>query len=101
MYLYLLLYLALFPPHVISNQAREKIRERRSIGKVYQQFAISLAAFLYFTRSRRNTNTDLRLSLKSSINRQKCLSFRGATFWNGLSTEAKQTTSIKAIKYLI
>ena len=33
MCLYLLLYLALLSPHVICNQALEKIRERRSIGR--------------------------------------------------------------------
>ena len=43
------------------------------------------------TRSLRNTNT----------NGQKCFSFRGAKCWNGVSTEAKQTTSIKAFKCLI
>ena len=53
------------------------------------------------TRSLRNTNTDLRLPLNSSANGQKCFSFRSAKCWNGLSTEAKQTTSIKAFKYLI
>ena len=53
------------------------------------------------TRSLRNTNTDLRLPVKSSGNGQKCFSFRGAKSWNDLSTEAKQTTSIKAFKRLI
>jgi len=53
------------------------------------------------TRSIRNTTTDLRLPSKSSANRQKCLQFRGAKSWNGLSPEAKQTTSIKAFKCLI
>ena len=52
------------------------------------------------TRSLRNTNTDLRLPLRSSDNGQKCFSFRGAKCWNGLSTEAKQTTSTKAFKCL-
>ena len=56
---------------------------------------------VYATRSLRNTNTDLRLPLKSSANGQKCFSFRGAKCWNGLPTEAKQTTSIKAFKHLI
>ena len=53
------------------------------------------------TRSLRNTNTDLRLLLKSCGNGQKCFLFRGAKCWNGLSTDAKQTTSIKAFKCLI
>ena len=53
------------------------------------------------TRSIQNTNTDLRLPLRSSANGQKCFSFRGAKCCNGLSTEAKQTTSIKAFKCLI
>ena len=53
------------------------------------------------TRSRRNTNTDLRLPLKSSANGQKCFSFRSVKCWNGLSTEAKQTTSKEAFKCLI
>ena len=48
------------------------------------------------THSLRNTNTDLRLPLKGSANGQKFFSFRGGKCWNGLSTEAKQTTSIKA-----
>ena len=46
------------------------------------------------TRSLRNINADLRLPLKSSANRQKCFSFKGARSWNGLSTHAKQTSSI-------
>ena len=53
------------------------------------------------TRSLRNTNTDLRLPLKSSPNGQKCFSIRGAKCWNALSTETKQTTSTKAFKCLI
>ena len=53
------------------------------------------------TRSLRNTNTDLRLPLRSSANRQKCFSIRGAKCWNGLSSEAIQTTSIKAFKCLL
>ena len=53
------------------------------------------------TRSRRNTNTNFRLPLRRSANGQKCFSFRGAKCWNGLTTEAKQTTSIKAFKCLI
>ena len=53
------------------------------------------------TRSLRNTDTDLRLPLKSSANGQKRFSFRGAKCWNGLSTEPKQTTSIKAFKCII
>ena len=53
------------------------------------------------TRSLRKTNTDLRLPLKSSGNGQKRFPFRGTKCWNGLSTEAKQTTSIKAFKCLI
>ena len=53
------------------------------------------------TRSLRNTNTDLRLPLKSSANGQKSFSFRGVKCWNGLSNEAKHTTSIKAFKGLI
>ena len=51
--------------------------------------------------SLRITNTALRLPLKSSASGQKCFPFRGEKFWNGLSTEAKRTTSVKAFKYLI
>ena len=53
------------------------------------------------TRSLRNTTTGLRLPLKSSGDGQNCFLFRGAKCWNGLATEAKQTTSIKAFKCLI
>ena len=49
-------------------------------------------------RSLRNTNTDLRLPLKSSANGQKCFSFKGAKSWNSLSTEVKQASSINAFK---
>ena len=52
------------------------------------------------TRSLRNTNTDLELPLRRSANGQKCFSLRGAKCRNGLSTEAKQTTSIKAFMKL-
>ena len=52
-------------------------------------------------RRLRNTNTDVRLLLKSSANEQICFSFRGAKCWNGLSTEAEHNTSIKAFKCLI
>ena len=53
------------------------------------------------TRSLRNTNTDLRLPLRSSANGQKRFSFRSAKCWNSLSTKAKETSSIKAFKCLI
>ena len=53
------------------------------------------------TRSLRNTNTDLRVPLKSSANGKKRFSLRGAKCWNGLSNEAKNPTSIKAFKRLI
>lgn len=49
-------------------------------------------------RSLRNTNTDLRLPLKSSANGQKCFSFKGAKSWNSLSTEVKQASSVNAFK---
>ena len=45
-------------------------------------------------------NTDLRLPLRSSANGQKCFSFRGETCWNGLSTEEKLNTLLKAFKCL-
>ena len=53
------------------------------------------------TRSLRNTNTDLRLPLRSSASGQKCFSFRGAKCWNSLSIKAKETSSFKAFKCLI
>ena len=53
------------------------------------------------TSSLRKTKTDLRLHLRYSANGQECFSFTGAKCWNGLSTEAKLTTSIKAFKCLI
>ena len=53
------------------------------------------------THSIPNANTDLWQPLRSSANGQKCFSFRGAKCWSGLSTEAKQTNSVKAFKCLI
>ena len=55
---------------------------------------------VYATRSLQNTNNDLRLPSRSSA-KGKIISFRGAKCWNSLSTEAKQTSSIKAFKCLI
>ena len=62
---------------------------------------IFIKSIVNATRSLRNTNTDLRLPLRSSANEQKCFSFRGAKCWNSLSTKAKETSSFKAFKCLI
>ena len=53
------------------------------------------------THGLRNTNTDVRLPLRSSANGRKRISFRDAKCWSGLSIEAKLTTSIKGFKCLI
>ena len=50
------------------------------------------------SRDLRNTQTDLRLPKKTSINGQKCFSFRGAKLWNSLPAETKQAPSINVFK---
>ena len=49
------------------------------------------------THNLRNTDTDLRLPLRSSAKGQKCFSFRGAKCWNGFSTEAKKLLQLKPL----
>ena len=46
----------------------------------------------------RNTNTDLRLPMKTTANGQKCFSFRGAKLWNSLSAESKKASSLNSFK---
>ena len=50
------------------------------------------------TRCLRNTETDLRVQMKTSANGQKCFSFRGAKLWNSLSAESKQASSLNSFK---
>ena len=50
------------------------------------------------TRCLRNTETDMRVPKKTSVNSQKCLSFRGAKLWNSLSAESKQASSLNSLK---
>ena len=49
----------------------------------------------------RNTTTDLRLPLRKSTAGQKSLSYRGAKMWNSLSTECKETRSLRVFKSLL
>ena len=51
------------------------------------------------TRCLSNALTDLRLPKKSSKTGQKCLYFRGAKTWNGLSIEGKLTSSIVILNF--
>ena len=50
------------------------------------------------TRCLRNTETYLRVPKKTSVNGQKCFSFRGAKLWNSLSAESKQASSLSSFK---
>ena len=56
---------------------------------------------LEYSRSLRNTKTDLKLTVKKAANGQKCFSFRGAKLWNGLSAELKQASSPDIFKQKI
>ena len=49
------------------------------------------------TCSLRNTNTDLRLPLKSSGNGQKCFSFTGAKCWNVLQLRPNKLLQLKPL----
>ena len=46
----------------------------------------------------RNTATDLRLPMNTSLNGQKRLSYRGAKLWNALANEVKQAPSLSVFK---
>ena len=50
------------------------------------------------SRDLRNTATDLRLPMSTSLNGQKRFSYRGAKLWNGLAFEIKQAPSLPVIK---
>ena len=52
-------------------------------------------------RNLRNTTTDLRLPLRKSTAGQKRFSYRGAKMWNSLSTECKESKSLRAFKSLL
>ena len=52
-------------------------------------------------RNLRNTTTDLRLPLRKSTAVQKSFSYRGAKMWNSLSTECKETRSLRVFKSLL
>ena len=52
-------------------------------------------------RNLRNTTTDLRLPLRKSTAGQKSFSYRGAKMWNSLSTECKETRSLRVFKSLL
>ena len=52
-------------------------------------------------RTLRNTTTDLRLPLRKSTAGQKSFSYRGAKLWNSLSTECKETRSLRVFKSLL
>ena len=51
-----------------------------------------------FSRSLRNTETDLRLPKKISANGQKCFSFREAKLWNSLHAQSKTASSLGGFK---
>ena len=55
--------------------------------------------FICNSLSLRNTATDLRLPKKTSANRQKCFSYRGAKLWNNLPAETKQASSMTVFKH--
>ena len=46
----------------------------------------------------RNTATDLRLPMSTSLNGQKRFSYRGAKLWNNLTFEIKQAPSFPVFK---
>ena len=50
------------------------------------------------SRDWRNTATDLRLPMSTSLNDQKRLSYRGAKLWNNLAFEIKQASSLPVFK---
>ena len=49
-------------------------------------------------RTLRNTSTDLKIPKKSSVNEQRCFSYRGVKLWNSLSTEAKRAHTLGTFK---
>ena len=52
-------------------------------------------------RNLRNTTTDLRLPLRKSTAGHKSFSYRAAKMWNSLSTECKETRSLRVFKSLL
>ena len=50
------------------------------------------------THNLRNTLTDLRLPKRKTSAGQRCFSSRGAQFWNSLSADCNQATSLKIFK---
>ena len=46
----------------------------------------------------RNTSNDLKLPLMKPATGQRCFSFRGAKYWNGLSVESKQAVDLVSFK---
>ena len=46
----------------------------------------------------RNASTDMKLLLFKTANSQKCFSFRGVKYWNGLSAESKQAVTLHNFK---
>ena len=50
------------------------------------------------SRDLRNTATDLRLPMSTSLNGQKRFSYRGAKLWNNLAFEVKQAPSLPVFK---
>ena len=50
------------------------------------------------SRDLRNSATDLRLPMNTSLNGQKRFSYRGAKLWNNLAFEIKQVPSLSVFK---
>ena len=50
------------------------------------------------SRDLRNTATNLRLQMTTSLNSQKRFSYRGAKLWNALANEVKQAPSLSVFK---